>query len=259
MRTKLNWLVNEALPGSLVLQSWLTQHQIGYSLSQRYVASGWLKKISSGVYYRPSNNNDIIDWSNVLSALTLQLNLPIHIAGLTSLAHQGLSHYLQLDEQSVWLGIKNKQKLPKWFYNFSELKWEFSPNHKLELLEKDLSEIKIEGTTFKISRPELAAYEVVDAIGKFISFEHAAELFQGLTNLSPRRVQSLLERSSSVQTNRVFLFLSHYHAHQWVHRLDETNIYLGKGKRQVVPNGYYDHKYKITVPKLLSMSNRETN
>lgn len=250
MTSKLNWLVNQALPGSLVLQPWLTQHQIGYSLSQRYVASGWLKKICSGVYYRPSSNKkDVFDWKKVLSALTHQLNLPIHIAGLTSLTHQGLSHYLQLDEQRVWLGIKNKQRLPKWFYNFSELKWKFSPNHKLELLEKDLTEIQIEGTIFKISRPELAAYEVVDAIGKFISFEHAAELFQGLTNLSPRRVQGLLERSSSVQTNRVFLFLSHYHAHQWVDRLDEANIYLGKGKRQVVPDGHYDHQYKITVPK----------
>lgn len=250
MTSKLNWLVNQALPGSLVLQPWLTQHQIGYSLSQRYVASGWLKKIRSGVYYRPSSDEMIsFDWKNVLSALTVQLNLSIHIAGLTSLTHQGLSHYLQLDQQHVWLGIKNKQKLPKWFYDFSELKWEFSPNHKLELLDKDLTEIQIEGTTFKISRPELAAYEVVDAIGKVTSFEHAAELFQGLTNLSPRRVQSLLERSSSVQTNRVFLFLSNYYDHQWVRKLDETNINLGKGKRQVVSGGHYDDQYKITVPK----------
>jgi len=95
--------------------------------------------------------------------------------------------------------------------------------------------------------------------GNKISFEHAAELFQGLVNLSPRKVQSLLERSSSVQTNRVFLFLSHYYGHQWVKRIDETKVGLGSGKRQVVEQGRFDERYKITVPKILSVKPKEAN
>lgn len=72
-------------------------------------------------------------------------------------------------------------------------------------------------------------------------------------------MQSLLERSSSVQTNRVFLFLSHYYGHQWIQRLDETKIELGSGKRQVVEQGRFDERYQITVPEILSVKQEEAN
>ncbi|MDX7017774.1 type IV toxin-antitoxin system AbiEi family antitoxin domain-containing protein, partial [Klebsiella aerogenes] len=108
-----------------------------------------------------------------------------------------------------------------------------------------------------VSCAELAAYEVVDAIGKLISFEHVAELFQGLVNLSPRKVQDILERSSSVQANRIFLFLGRYYDHQWVNRVDETRIKLGAGKRQVVEKGRFDERYQITVPEILSVKKGE--
>ena len=65
-------------------------------------------------------------------------------------------------------------------------------------------------------------------------------------------------RSRAVQTNRVFLFLSHYNDHQWVKRLDESLIELGSGKRQVVAEGRYNEKYKITVPNSL-MPKQEKN
>ena len=61
-------------------------------------------------------------------------------------------------------------------------------NQFAELKEKELT----------VSCAELAAYEVVDAIGKLISFEHVAELFQGLVNLSPRKVQDILEQKDMI-------------------------------------------------------------
>jgi hypothetical protein len=180
-----------------------------------------------------------------------QLSLPVHLAGLSSLAYQGLSHYLQLGQEQVWLGVKDKQALPKWFRTF-EQSWLFCSNSKLELLpEKDLQIITVEGKELTASTTALAAYEIVDAIGKHISFEHVSELFQGLVGLSPRKVQSLLERSHAVQTNRIFLFLAHYHDHQWAKHLDESKIELGTGKRQVVKDGLYDERYQITIPAAL--------
>ena len=255
MSSKINWLINHTSPGSLVLQPWLTENGIQYSLAQRYTKSGWLKKLSSGVYYRPEPSGKLKpDWPDALQAITQQLGLPVHLAGLSSLTHQGLSHYLQLNSEQVWIGVRSKQTLPKWFREFSGQTWLYSGNHKLnELSEKDLTTVSVKGKELRASRPELAAYEVVDAIGKNIRFEHAAELFQGLVNLSPRKVQSLLSRSSAIQTNRIFLFLSHYCGHQWVKRLDESQIQLGSGKRQVVTNGRYDERYQITVP--LSLPN----
>lgn len=249
---KINWLATRTLPNDILLQSWLLEQGISYSLAQRYVQSGWLKRLSPGVFIRPSADDAVQpNWKNALLAVQEQLSLPVHLAGLSSLAYQGLSHYLQLGQEQVWLGVKDKQTLPKWFRTF-EQGWLFCSNSKLELLpEKDLQKITVEGKELTASTTALAAYEIVDAIGKHISFEHVSELFQGLVGLSPRKVQSLLERSHAVQTNRIFLFLAHYHDHQWAKHLDESKIELGTGKRQVVKDGLYNERYQITIPAAL--------
>lgn len=255
--TKINWLATNSYPNAILLQSWLLEQGISYSLAQRYIQSGWLKRLSSGVFYRPSAEEaSFPSWVDALLAVQNQLSLPIHLAGLSSLSYQGLGHYLQLGKGQVWLSTNNKQSIPKWFQNFSEQDWIWCVSSKLELLpEKDLRKISIEGKELLVSTAELAAYELVDAIGKHISFEYVAELFQGLVGLSPRRVQSLLERSRAVQTNRIFLFLANYYDHQWVKHLDESKIELGSGKRQVVKDGVYDGRYQITIPATLGKSN----
>ncbi len=253
MSSKINWLIEQTRQGSIVSQAWMTEHNISHSLAQRYVSSGWLKKLGTGVYFRPFPlSNALPNWDSALHALVNQLKLPVHLAGLSSLKYHGLSHYLQLEENQIWLGVANKRVLPKWFLEFTQQELKFCNNSKLtELLDKDFVTLTVNGWELTVSSPELAAYEVVDSIGKQFSFEHAAELFQGLTNLSPRKVQSLLERSHAVQTNRIFLYLSHYHMHQWVKRLDESKIKLGSGKRQVIQNGKLDETYLITVPENL--------
>ncbi|MDB9895120.1 type IV toxin-antitoxin system AbiEi family antitoxin [Reinekea forsetii] len=259
MSSKLNWLVSHTSPGAIVVQQWLTENGVSYSLAQKYGQNGWLKKLCSGVYYRPDAKDELKpSWIDAIQALDKQLHVPIHLAGLSSLTHQGLSHYLQLHREQVWIGVDNKQSLPKWFREFPYQDWFYCGNHKLVTIpEKDLKTITVKGKELTVSCPELAAYEVVDAIGKQISFEHVAELFQGLVNLSPTKVQTILERSRSIQTNRVFLFLSHHYGHQWAKRLDESGIKLGSGKRQVVKNGRYNERYRITVPDILSIKNIE--
>jgi hypothetical protein len=261
MSSKINWLVAHTSPGALVLQQWLTENGVSYSLAQKYAQNGWLKKLCSGVYYRPDAQGDIKPtWVDAIQALDVQLGVSVHLAGLSSLTHQGLSHYLQLNKEQVWICVKNKSSLPKWFREFPYQNWFYCGNHKLEVNpEKDLKRITVKEKELTVSCAELAAYEVVDAIGKLISFEHVAELFQGLVNLSPRKVQDILERSSSVQANRIFLFLGRYYDHQWVNRIDETRIKLGAGKRQVVEKGRFDERYQITVPEILSVKKGEQN
>nr|WP_279630722.1 AbiEi antitoxin N-terminal domain-containing protein [Vibrio ouci] len=52
MSFKINWLVAHSPPRSLVLQQSLTENAISYSLAKKYAQSGWLRKLSSGAYYR---------------------------------------------------------------------------------------------------------------------------------------------------------------------------------------------------------------
>ncbi len=181
----------------------------------------------------------------------------IHLAGLTSLAQQGKSHYLQFAANSIWINIQAKTILPKWFKNFPELvvsdklipNWEIIKTSKLNTQDNnDLTTVEVDGIKLKASNQELAAFEVLEAVPSTLSFEHAAELFQGLVNLSPRKVEHILKRSGSIQTNRLFLFFGHFYKHPWTGRINESLINLGAGKRQIVSDGKLEKQYQITVP-----------
>jgi hypothetical protein len=250
MSSKLNWLVSHTYPGGLVAQKWLSANGISYSLTQKYTESGWLNKVNTGLYCRPDpNTGHTPDWLDAFIVLSKQLHLPVHLAGLSSLNQQGFGHYLQVGEEQVWIGIKERKTLPAWFNAFKNYEWQYSTNSKLvELNDSDFTTALVRGIELKVSTPELAAYEVVDAIGKSISFQHVSALFQGLVNLSPRKVQSILNRSGAVQTNRIFLFLARYYQHAWYKKIDESKVNLGSGKRQVIKGGKLDAHYQITVP-----------
>jgi len=230
----------------MVLQSWLTKNGISPSLANKYMHSGWLQKLRAGVYVRSGRDPQ---WSDAVLCLQNQFGVSVHLAGLTSLTWQGRSHYLHLTHQAIWLCVKDKASLPKWFKEFPNVEWVLIYNQKLTVHdEKYLSEVDIKGERLKTSIPELAAYEIANAVPGSLSFEHAAELFQGLVNLSPRKVEGLLRASRAVQTNRLYLFLAEHYDHAWVKRIDKTHIDLGAGKRQIVTGGKLDQKYQITVP-----------
>lgn len=246
MSSKLNWLLQNTAPGSLVLQAWLTKNSISPSLANKYMHSGWLKKLRAGVYVRSGRDPQ---WNDAVLCLQNQLEVSVHLAGLTSLSYQGRSHYLHLTHQAVWLYIEDKASLPKWFKEFPNVEWRLLSNQKLNVhYDRYLTKLEIKGEQINASVPELAAYEIANAVPGSISFEHAAELFQGLVNLSPRKVEALLQSSRAVQTNRLYLFLADHYAHAWVKRVNKTSIGLGTGKRQIVSGGKLDQKYQITIP-----------
>lgn len=256
MSSKINLLLKQLKPGSIVLQSWLSEQGISRQLASKYVQSGWLQRISSGVYVRPGGR---ATWADAVAALSQQAKIPIRLASLTSLNYQGRAHYLKLNEDQIWLSTSSKAKLPQWFKRFAELESEdLSPQRpKLnfqqytgldKVSEQDFIQVDVNGVSLGASRPELAAFELLDLVPDKISFEHAAQLFEGLVGLSPRRIQSILARSQSIKINRLYLFLAHYYEHSWAKRLDETLINQGSGKRQIVKGGKLDQTYQITIP-----------
>ncbi len=77
------------------------------------------------------------------------------------------------------------------------------------------------------------------------------DLMEGLNNLTPSTVQSLLEQCQSVKVKRLFLYLAEKSGHGWFKHLDLSHIDLGSGKRSLVKNGKLIEKYGITVPREL--------
>ena len=245
MSTKLKWLNNQLSQFELLLMPYLNQHDISRSHVQNYVKSGWLQIIASGVYKKPSQS---ISWSSALCALQYQLASSLHLSGLSSLAHQGLSHYLTIGNETVQLNSIKAIRSPKWLFS-QNWQIEYKCSKVLDKVDhNDLIELTVNNQTVKSSVIELAVLEVLEKVTDENSFVFASELFQGLTSLRPRKLQSLLERSPMVKVKRLFLFFAHYYQHPWLKRLDENKIELGSGNRQIVKGGYVDKQYQITVP-----------
>ena len=252
MTTKLKWLNDQLSKFELLLMPYLNQHGISRSHVQNYVKSGWLEVVASGVYKKPSQN---ISWSSALSALQYQQASSLHLAGLSSLAHQGLSHYLTIGNETVQLNSMKAIRSPKWLFS-QHWQIEYKCSKVLDKVgQNDLIELTVNNQMIKASIIELAVLEVLEKVMDESSFISASELFQGLTSLRPKKLQSLLERSPSVKVKRLFLFLAHYYQHPWLKRIDESKVELGSGNRQIVKGGYVDRQYKITVP--LKFKDRE--
>ncbi len=98
------------------------------------------------------------------------------------------------------------------------------------------------------STPERALLELLDELPSRESFHQVDVIVEGLSNLSPRRLQNLLENCRSIKVKRLFFWFADRHQHAWLKRLDILRVDLGKGKRMLVRGGKFDTDYQITVP-----------
>ena len=99
-----------------------------------------------------------------------------------------------------------------------------------------------------ISTPERAILELIDELPNDETFDLVDVTMEGLVNLSPRRMQLLLEQATSVKVKRLFFFFADRHQHSWLSHIKRDRIDLGKGKRMLVEGGKLDSTYQITVP-----------
>jgi len=126
-------------------------------------------------------------------------------------------------------------------------------NYETTFLPKDLglTDIEVKSFSIKVSGAARAIMECLYLAPNDQDLMECYELMEGLNNLSPKHVQTLLESSQSVKVKRLFLYMAEKAKHTWVEYLDKEKIDLGKGKRSLVKNGVFVDKYGITVPKEL--------
>ena len=102
-----------------------------------------------------------------------------------------------------------------------------------------------------LSTPERAILELLDELPLHESFHQVDKLMEGLTNLSPRRLQKLLGDCRNVKVKRLFFFFADRHGPAWLKQIKKDQIDLGSGKRMLVKKGKLDRTYLITVPETL--------
>ena len=248
---KLSALLRQLPEGVAAPSVWFEAQGYSRQLLYKYVQSGWLVKLGRGVYMRPGTT---LDWRGVGLGLQRLAHLPFHLGGITALNQQGYAHYLPLGGEHVihWFG---NTAVPAWLHSVN-LPQTFH-FHARQLFDDKAATVgltelptKTRDWTLNTSAPERAILEILYQVEQSggISFQHAAELFEGLSVLRPAVLNELLATCNSIKAKRMFLFLADYNQHSWVKRLERDNIMLGSGKLQLVKSGRLHKQYQITVP-----------
>jgi hypothetical protein len=268
--TKLNWLDKRLPEGLVVDAAWLSRHSYSTSLRSQYVAAGWLEQPTRRVYRRARGG---LTWPQIVISLQTLLEYPLAVGGRTALELRGYAHYLPQTQKEVHL--YGPKRPPRWVHKLRfGVFFEYHNDGRLfrdarvpkELSSLDWSSKKRSanghlaqaGLTVQpwgqwdwplvLSAPERAVLELLDELPGRESFHQADMLMEGLTNLSPRRLQKLLADCRSVKVKRLFFFFADRHKHAWLKHLDAAAIDLGTGKRMLVKGGKLDPIRQITVP-----------
>jgi len=269
---KLNQLLRDLPEGLVVDAAWLTRRGYSAQLTHKYVANGWLERLTHGVYRKPGGK---LLWQHVIISLQILLDRPLIVGGQTALSLHGFAHYLEREDRNVhlygrrpspaWL---DKLGLPvKFHYHNSEALFRNEPvhfgltGHAWNIRNGGAPEIEQQHRhslntmswgpwdwPLTLSTPERAAFEMLDELPGDGTFEQADKFFESLTTLRPRLLQKLLADCKSIKVKRLFFFFADRHQHPWRKYLDREAVDLGHGKRSLVPGGRLDPTYLITVP-----------
>jgi len=250
--SKLNRLQQELPDGLLADAAWMEANGYSSALRSQYVRAGWLDSPARRVYRR---SRTPLTWQQVVMSLQTLLDLPLSVGGRTALEQQGYAHYLSPEMREVHL--YGPKRPPTWLDSLP-LDIDFRWHNSLRLFPGDADAppepspvmVSAAGTTLPLrySSKERAVLELLDELPDHESFHQVDALFEGMSDLSPRRLQTLLETCSSVKVKRLFMFFADRHRHAWRSRLDISRIDLGSGKRVLVKGGKLDPTYHITVP-----------
>lgn len=249
----------EMMPEGLVTtHKWLMENNLSRHAIDNLVKSNQMESISKGVYVR---NSGKITWQSVVFSLQSILNTDLVIGGLTALEMQGLSHYLSLSDNKI-VHLFGNAVLPEWVTNL-DLNVKFVRHTTNSLFAKNPAENKQphpftigrdwdnDGRKLILSSPERAYLEVLLDVPQKITFEHADQLMQGLTTLSPNNLQKTLEWCQNVKVKRLFFWFADRQNYVWLGKINRESITLGSGNRMVIKGGKLNTKYKITVPEWL--------
>lgn len=246
-RNKINQLLQKSNPGELFFSSWLKENGYSDQLIKRYRDSNWLSALSKGVMYR---TGDKLNSFAAFESYNWQLNKNYHIAAHSALELSGFNHYVPMGKPLLTVSHPKEEQVPRWMK--SE---EFECTLKFFSSEAfSMPQLRLFSTDYPhlpASVPEQAFLECLLLAPKQYTYMDLYYIMEQLTTLRPDIMQDLLESTDNLKVKRMFLYMAEKTGHYWFDSLDTNKIELGTSKFQLVENGTYIPKYKITVPKEL--------
>lgn len=254
LNTEARQQLRNLLPLEMVAtKQWLINQGLSLHFVDNAVRSGTLVSLSPGVFALSGAN---VSWPGVVASLQRMAEQPVHVGGLSALSMAGVNQYLSRSSEPC-IQLYSPVPLPRWLLRVplkATFEWRGTRRLWSDVIMSDAQFFKEDEwrdalPPIRFSCPEKAILEVLMDVPKRVSFEHADELMQGLHNLSPRRLDSLLNACTSVKVKRLFIWLADRQGHAWFRRLNPEAYDLGSGKRVVAEGGRLDKRWRITVPK----------
>jgi hypothetical protein len=249
---KINQAIQKWPAGAVATQAWLDAAGLSSQAAGKNAARGNLIRLGGGAYARPG---DRVTWEGGVAGLQYNESPPdlsFWPGGLTALHLAGYSHYLMFGRERLYMFGQPGRRLAKWF---SCRDWGVDLQVSQAIVVQRDSRLFMPysppGRDYQIhiSCPEMAILEWLHVLPNELLFsDTVVDTFNGLVNLRPGRLQTLLQACRSIRLKRVFLLLARSSGHAWYAHIDKTRLDLGKGKRQLVRGGKLDNEFLITVP-----------
>ena len=244
--SKINRLLSEGIYGGLFFSEWLDKMGYSAQLIKRYRESGWLESLTIGVMFRKSEKLSALA---AIHSFNRQTEKKVRIAAHSALELQGFSHYIPMGKPKLMVSFDPFRpgewvKSDKFDMSITPFSTEIFSNPPTQVLSKDNMELPV-------SAPEQAFLECLHLVPSHYSYMDLYYLMEQLTSLDPAGVQRALENTSSQRIKRMFLYMAEKAGHYWFDMLDQDSLGISNSKLQLVGNGTYISKYKITVPKEL--------
>ncbi|WP_375207793.1 type IV toxin-antitoxin system AbiEi family antitoxin domain-containing protein [Hyphococcus sp.] len=256
---RLKPLLDDLPPGYVADAAWLTARGIDRKSILQYEQRGWLEKLARGVYRRPDTHCDVSaagDWRRLVLSLQRVMEYEVHVGGRTALSLHGFEHYLRLGAQAPRVYLYGD--VPSWLARLPNADW--FETRTLSLFggsktgvdgvddQKQSSPQQRQLNDLVASTPERAILEMLNELPAHESFHNVDTIFEGLANLRPRLLETLLKECRSVKVKRLFFVFADQHDHAWRQYLNPDDFDLGSGPRALVEGGRLHPRYAITVP-----------
>lgn len=248
MGTKINNLRQQIPSNGIILTSWLEKSGFNRNEVYDYMESGWLQRISIGVYQFTGDTPTLY---GILASYQKQIGLKYHIGAASALELKGFSHYIAMGKPTAVVFSPVRPPLPKWL-NDADLDMNLA-----EVATKVLGTIGIEQMDYQeqiltVSSPERAIMECILLSPSRYDLMDVYYLMEMLTSLRSALIQQLLENCTSVKVKRMFLYMAEKAHHRWFAKLDLSKISLGSGTRSFAKGGVKVNTYDIVIPKELA-------
>lgn len=223
---KLKGLYTQLPAGTPLTSEDLASLGISADLAVHYARSGWLTRLSRGVYCRPG---DSLALYPSLSLLQRKID-GLHVGGKSALEWYGVRHYVS-QESIFHLYGWAVARLPDWFVRQFP-----SEYHRKRLFDEtphkllNVGRFEDRDGAPLASAPERAILELLSEVGVRQPLQEAREIMEGTYNMRAEVLNRLLMHCTSVKTVRLCLQLGRELKLTWASKLDAKKLPTGSDR-----------------------------